>query len=167
MRILTLKRKTTMTEVAEKTLHDTIKDDIEAAFRAGDKQRTNSLKTLLGDAVTAARKEVIRPPTDLEIIGFLRKFIANAKVRAEAFGSQGREADVTREREEITLLTSYLPPEISADDVRAFLADLKASGSIPEGPKGLGDAIKALKGKYGDSFDGAAMTPIAKSVVAG
>lgn len=156
-----------MTEAAKITLHDRIAADINTAFRAGDKQRTSSLKTLLSDAVTAARKKEIRLPTDLEIIALLRKYVANAKVRAEAFEAAGRDADGKRERDEITLLTSYLPAEISADDIRTFLEGLKTSGSIPEGPKGLGDAIKALKEKYGDGFDGATMTPIAKAVVTG
>lgn len=157
-----------MTKEAAKTnLHDRIKADIDTAFRAGDKQRTNSLKTLLGDAIKDARKKEVRLPTDLEIISLLRKFVTNAKLRAESYDSSGRTAEAAKERDEIALLTSYLPAEVSADDVRAFLEALKASGGIPDGPKGLGDAVKALKEKYGDGFDGALMTPIAKSVLAG
>jgi uncharacterized protein YqeY len=65
------------------------------------------------------------------------------------------------------ILNEYLPPEVSTDDVRTFVEGLVASDGIPAGLKGLGDAVKALKAKYGDAFDGAVMTPIAKSVLAG
>ncbi|MCV9964645.1 GatB/YqeY domain-containing protein [Pararhizobium sp. BT-229] len=155
------------TEAAETSLHDRIKTDIDTAFRAGDKATTGSLKSLLGDAVRDARKKEVRLPTDIEIIALLRKFVANAQVRAASYEKNGRTAEAGKERAEITLLSTYLPPEISADDVRAFLEGLKASGTIPAGPKGLGDAVKALKEKYGNSFDGNTMTPIAKEVVSG
>jgi uncharacterized protein YqeY len=162
------KRKTTMTTEAPKSaLHDRIQADIKTAFRAGDKATTDSLKSLMGDAIRDARKSEIRLPTDLEIIALLRKFVTNAQVRADSYEKSGRTAEADKEKAEITLLSTYLPAEVSPDDVRNFLEGLKAAGSIPEGPKGLGDAVKALKEKYGDSFDGKSMTPIAKAVIAG
>ncbi|MBY3155508.1 GatB/YqeY domain-containing protein [Rhizobium laguerreae] len=148
-------------------LHDRIKADIDTAFRAGEKHRTDVLKTLISDAVTLAKKDEDRLPTNIEIVALLRKFIANAATMAAAFDKDGRAEKASLARAEIVILTGYLPPEVSADDIRAFLEGLKASGDIAIGPKGLGDAVKALKAKYGDAFDGKTMTPIAKEVVAG
>ena len=151
----------------EKTLHDRIKEDINTSLRAGDQHRTDILRTLLGDAVKEARKKEIRLPTDQEMIGFLRKFVTNAGVMAQSFDKAGRGADAAKSRAEIEILTAYLPAGVSDDDVRAFLTELKASGAIPAGNAGLGAAVKALKDKYADAFDGRTMTQIAKEVVAG
>lgn len=154
------------TDTAKSEFHDRLKADIETAYRAGDKHRTTVLKTLLSDAIKNATKTEKRLPTDAEIVSLLRKFVANATENAEAFEKQGRLESAVAYRAEIVILNEYLPPEVSDDDVRRFLEGLVASGDIPAGPKGLGDAVKALKAKYGDAFDGKVMTPIAKSVLA-
>jgi uncharacterized protein YqeY len=157
-----------MTTNTEKTeFHDRLKADIGTAYRAGEKHRTTVLKTLLSNAITNATKTEKRLPTDAEIVALLRKFVTNATATADAFDKQGRPESAAPYRAEIVILNEYLPPEVSADDVRTFVEGLVASGGIPAGPKGMGDAVKALKAKYGDAFDGAVMTPIAKSVLAG
>ena len=122
---------------------------------------------MLGDAVRDARKKDVRLPTDIEMIGHLRKFVANAGVMAESFEKAGRVDEAVKSRAEAAILAGYLPAEVSAEDVRAFLLELKASGTIPSGNAGLGAAVKSLKDKYGDAFDGKTMTPVAKEVVAG
>lgn len=152
-------------EETPKPLHDIIKADIETAFRAGDKHRTGVLRTLLADAVKEARREEIRPPTDIEVIRFLRKFVTNAETNAVSYERIGRLDAANESRAEVVILKEYLPPEISEHDVRAFVSELKLSGAIPAGNAGVGAAIKALKEKYADSFDGKLMTPIVQSVV--
>ncbi|MCS4088974.1 GatB/YqeY domain-containing protein [Rhizobium sp. BK176] len=148
-----------------KSLHDTLKTDIDTAYRAGDKHRTTVLKTLLSDAVKNATKTEKRLPTDAEIVSLLRKFVTNATETANAFDKQGRPENAAPYRAEVVILNEYLPAEVSGDDVRAFVEGLVASGDVPAGPKGLGDAVKALKAKYGDAFDGKVMTPIAKTAL--
>jgi uncharacterized protein YqeY len=153
------------TDTAKTAFHDRLKADIDTAYRAGDKHRTTVLKTLLSDAVKNATKTEKRLPTDAEIVSLLRKFAANATETANAFDKQGRPENAAPYRAEVVILNEYLPPEVSEDDVRAFIEGLVASGDVPAGPKGLGDAVKALKSKYGDAFDGKVMTPIAKTAL--
>ncbi len=154
-------------ENAKETLHDRIKDDIAVAFRAGETLRTDALKTLISDAVTQARKKEVRLPTDLEIIALLRKYIVNGNEMAAAYDKGGRVAEAEKSRAEIAILTEYLPAEVSEADVRTFLSGLKASQAVPAGNAGLGFAVKALKEKFGEGFDGRTMTPIAKEIVGG
>jgi uncharacterized protein YqeY len=156
-----------MTNAVKTEFHDRIKADIDTAYRAGEKHRTTVLKTLLSNAITNATKTEKRLPTDAEIVSLLRKFVTNATETANAFDKQSRPESAAPYRAEVVILNEYLPPEVSTDEVRTFVEGLVASGGIPAGPKGLGDAVKSLKAKYGDAFDGAVMTPIAKSVLAG
>lgn len=148
-----------------KTLYAIIMEDIDTSFRAGLKHRTSVLKTLVGDAVKEARRKEVRLPTDAEMIGLMRKFVANAEINAVSFDKMERGEKAAESRAEIAILKEYLPAEISADDVRAYLLELKANGTIPAGKAGMGTAVKALREKYGDAFDGKTMTPIAQEVV--
>jgi len=152
-------------EENEKSLHDRVKDDIAEAFRAGDRHRTDVLRTLLGDAVKDARRKEVRLPTDAEMIGHLRKFVANAELMASSLERAGRPEDAARSRSEAAFLSEYLPPSVSDDDVRTFLSGLKASGALPAGNAAMGAAMKALRDRYGDSFDGRTMTPLVKEAL--
>lgn len=153
------------TEPTNSSLYERLVAARKEAFVAREKRTDSLLGTLLGDATTAARRKVIRDPSDLELIALLRTYVANAKVMAEAFEKNGRSADAENARAEVAILSEYLPPEISTDDIRTFLEGLKAAGAVSAGPKGMGDAVKALKEKYGDGFDGKVMTPIAKEIL--
>lgn len=148
-----------------KLLHDKIKEDIDTAFRAGEKAKTNSLKSLLSEAVTEARKKEVRLPFNSEIILLIKKFIATATERAASYQDAGRSDDVAREQAEIALLTTYLPETIPDETVRAFIARLKSEGKLSPFPKGIGEANKAMEREFGDSFDRKVMTPIATEVL--
>lgn len=160
-----------ITDDAEKakTLHDIISADAKDTVGATDdaeKAKNKLLNLLLSDARAIATRKEKRDPTDAEMISQLRKFSDNARINADAYTKLGREPSVIAAAlAEIDILKPYLPPEVTDTDVTAFLDGLKASGTLAAGPAGLGGAIKALKEKYGDAFDGKRMTPLAKSAL--
>lgn len=165
----TIKKEDIMTQDNPKTaFYDRIKADIDVAFRARDTVRADLLKTLISDATTAARKKENRLPFDSEIVILARKYIENARIMIDAY----KKADIEKSREkieksstEIEILQEYLPAEVSTEDVRAFVSELKSAGTLPAGPAALGSVMKALKDKYGNAFDGKVMTPIAKEIL--
>ena len=146
-------------------LHERIKNDIHAAFRARESRKTSLLKTLFSDATTAARAKENRMPTDDEMVKIIRKYVGNAEIMVEACKKNGR--DPADSLEEIAILSTYLPAEVTDAETRSFLDVLKASGHLPAGPAATGAAMKALKEHFAERFDGKLMTPVVKSVLAG
>jgi hypothetical protein len=145
-------------------LYERIKADIMEAARAKDSARANLLRTLVGDAVTLARAKEIRDPADDEMIRLVRKFVANAELTAETCERAGR--DASGAKAEIAILSGYLPATVSEDDMRAVLETLKTEGALPAGPAGTGAAMKALKERFGDRFDGKRANPVVKAFLA-
>nr|WP_250807179.1 GatB/YqeY domain-containing protein [Neorhizobium tomejilense] len=153
--------------MTQNALHDRIKADLNTAFRASERAKTDLLRSLLGDATTEVRKKEDRLPNDLEMIAQLRKFVANAKANAASYEKLGRPEAAEAALNEIAILAPYLPAEVSEADVRAVLADLIASGKVAAGNAGIGLAMKALKEKFGNAFDGKALKPLVEQVLTG
>jgi uncharacterized protein len=147
------------------SLYEKIKNDIDNAFRAGDRDLSNFLKTVISEATAIARKSEVRLPTDAEIITLLRKFKSDAELMATELKKRDRPEEEAKSRAEIEIIRGYLPPEISEEDVRLFVEELRASDNFPAGNAAMGATVKALKEKYGNAFDGKVMTPIVKSVL--
>lgn len=144
-------------------LYEVIKKDCDESFKARSAAKTNLLKTLLADAVNAARAKENRLPTDDEIIKLLRKYIANAELMVTTLKEKDRDAGAFVY--EIEVLSAYLPAEVDLSEVTALVQELKKAEGFPTGPAGLGVAMKALKDRYAERFDGKTMTPVVKSAL--
>ena len=144
-------------------LHEMIKREIDAAFRARDTHRTNLLKTLYAEFQSSARSKENRPATDDEVLRTIRKFIANATILAEAFERAGRDPSI--HRLDIEVLGGFLPEEVGVDEVRNSIEELIASGAVTRAPSSTGAVMKFLKDRYGERFDGKTMSPSVKAAL--
>lgn len=119
----------------------------------------NELKT---SVLRMLKAEVLKIQTDgtgtevnEEIIQTLiQKMVKQRKDSVEQFTSGGRPELAEKEEQEITLLQSYLPEQMSEDAVRAEVAAIKAALGITD-KSGLGKLMGALMGKLKGKADGA------------
>ncbi len=105
------------------SLSKKIQDDMYAAMKAGEKDTTKTLRTTLAklkDKQIDKRGEL----TEEEIIKIIQTLVKQRKESIELFTKGGRDELADKERDEINLLTNYLPQMISEEDIKNIVEDV-------------------------------------------
>ncbi len=124
------------------------------AMKAGDKRRVGALRLIqaaLKDKEIEARglgKDL--SPEDMAAV--LRKMVKQRQDSIEIYDKAGRDDLATQEREELAIVSEFLPKELAAEAVRAAIADAIAETGAA-GPKDMGKVIAAVKAKYAGQID--------------
>ena len=93
-----------------------IKDDLTQAMRAGEKERVGALRLILSELQKAAKEG---PDDELAVLRRERKRRLEA---AKAFRDGGRDDLAAGEEGEAQLIGTYLPAELSEDELHAIVA---------------------------------------------
>lgn len=140
----------------EDLLKERLRSDLNGARRARDKVRTLVLSTTLAEL----RNREIETGGPLDDDG-VRMVVARAiKQRQDAAAQMkagGREDLVAREQEQEQVLKGYLPPELSAEDVRGMVREL-----IDGGAGHIGAVMAGLMPRIRGRFDGRAASAIVR-----
>lgn len=122
------------------------------ARKSRDHDKAASLTTLIAD-VEMIGKNAGRETTESEAVAVLKKFIKNAHEVARVAGDYRDESASDKAWAEITLYESFLPAQLSEeqlkDTVASLILELTAST-----PKEMGKVMKVLKERYDGQFDG-------------
>lgn len=150
-------------------LRDQFNEALKDAMRAGDKRRVGTLRLILAalkDKDIEARGLGKEKSTDEDILGLLQKMIKQRNDSIEAFDKAGRTELATQEREEKTIIESYLPAQMSADDVRAAVkAAIAATGAASV--KDMGKVMGELKTKFAGKMDFSKANGVVKELLTG
>ena len=135
------------------TIHENLKRSIPEALRARDEVRLRTLRSL----VTAMTNEVVakkRKPgeflTDEEAIIVIKRATNQRKDSIEQFEKAGRVDLAGPEKAELALLETYLPAQMSREEIMAFVqAKMAERGATSKAEAGafIGGLMKELKGK--------------------
>lgn len=133
------------------SLKTNIDNGIKDAMRAKDQDRLRTLraiKSLILLEETSATHTVGDLSADVEM-KLLTKAAKQRRDSLEIYKSQGREDLATVEQSELTIIEEFLPKQLSEDELRAKLEEIKtrvgASGPSDMG-KMMGVATKELAG---------------------
>lgn len=85
--------------------------------------------------------------TDADVIDVVKKQVKTHKESIDAFMNAGRPELAENEKAQLVILESYLPKELSDDELRALLAPVASAGG-DFGPL-MGKAMGAVKGQAG------------------
>jgi uncharacterized protein YqeY len=126
--------------------------DMKTALKAGDKLRLSVVRMLLSELKNAR----IAHGADLDEASERKVLAGYAKKRKEAIEAAragGRDEIATREQAEYDITVSYLPRQLSDDEVRAVIrAQIEAAGA--SGPQAFGVVMKAVMAQVGSQADG-------------
>jgi uncharacterized protein YqeY len=84
----------------------------------------------------------------------------------EFYDKGGRSELAAGEREEIAIISAYLPKQMSEEDVKAAIASVIAETSAA-GMKDMGKVIAALKTKYAGQMDFGRASGLVKAALTG
>ena len=150
-------------------IRDDINNALKEAMKARDERRVSTLRLVnstLKNADIEARGQGKEPLGDDGVLGVLQKMINQRNESVELYDKGGRAELAQQEREEIAIISAYLPKQMSEDEVKAAIAEeIKATGAA--GVKDMGKVIGALKGKYTGKMDFAKVSPLVKAALAG
>ncbi|MDO8451874.1 MAG: GatB/YqeY domain-containing protein [bacterium] len=113
------------------SLLETLKSDVLHALKKGDGIRVETLRFLLADIQTAAigtyGNQSDAACTDDDVRRVIKKQVKSHKESISAFEHAGRTALADHERAQLAILESFLPPELTEQELRALLAPVLAS----------------------------------------
>jgi uncharacterized protein YqeY len=129
-----------------------LQDELKAAMRRQDALRRDTLRMALAAAYNA-EKQARRPLSDDELIGVLVREVNTRRESVEAYEGAGRADLAAKERTEISILESFLPPPLSPDELRLLAREAikeTAAGSARD----LGRVMGALAPRTRGRADG-------------
>jgi len=150
-------------------LRDDINNALKEAMKAKDELRVSTLRLInaaLKNADIEARGQGRGPLGDEELLGLLQKMIKQRQESIELYEKGGRAELAQKEREEIAIISAYLPHQMSEEDAQAAIAGvIKDTGAA--GMKDMGKVMAALKARYAGKMDFAKASTLVKAKLSG
>ena len=94
------------------SLRDRLKEDVAAAMRSGNTQQRDTLRMALS-ALALVEKELKRDANDDEALGVIVKAVKTRKESVDAYTAANRSDLAAAEEAEISILSAYLPEQLS------------------------------------------------------
>src|SRR6516225_68141 len=128
-------------------LRDDINNALKDAMKARDERRVSTLRLVnstLKNADIEARGQGKPQLGDDEVLSVLQKMIKQRQESITLYEQGGRNELAQQERDEIAIISAYLPQQLSEDEVRAAIAQaITETGAASM--KDMGKVIGALR----------------------
>jgi uncharacterized protein YqeY len=136
-------------------LKERLRTDLNAAIRARDQVRLRALRmTLTSITNEEVSGDTARELSDDEVVKILTREAKKRREAAEAFESAGRAEQAAAERAEGDVLASYLPAQLTDDELTAIVSAAVAETGAT-GMPGMGKVMKTVTPRVAARADGA------------
>ena len=149
-------------------LRDDINNAVKEAMKAKNERKLGTLRMVnstIKNADIEARGQGKPPLADAELLSLLQKMIKQRQEAVELYDKGGRAELAAQEREEIAIISAYLPKQMSEDEVKAAIGAAVAETNAA-GIKDMGKVIGVLKAKYAGQMDFAKASGLVKAALA-
>jgi uncharacterized protein len=148
-------------------LRDDINNSLKSAMKAGDARRVSTLRLvnseILKRETSAAERVTLSDPEILDVMG---KMIKQRHESLDIYQKAGRNDLATQEREEIEIISAYLPQHLSdieaGEAISALIKELEAATI-----KDMGRTMTALKDRFAGRMDFGKASAMVKKLLAG
>ncbi len=142
-------------------LHERIDQELKDAARAQDKKRLAVLR-MLKSQMKYREIEKKAELDDADIVSVAQTLIKQRKDAAEQYQAAGRPELAQGEREEIVILESFLPKQLSDEELAALVQEAIAQTGA-KGPKEMGAVMKAVMPKIAGRAEGKRVSDAVKT----
>lgn len=151
------------------SLREQISADMKAAMKAGEKRRTATLRLMnaaIKDKDINSRTDGHNSTltSDAGILELLIKMVKQRQDSIIAFDAGGRAELAAVEREEMAIIQSYMPKQMSEDEAKATVAGIIANLGATN-VKDMGKVMAELKAKFAGQMDMAKAGGIVKALL--
>ncbi len=146
------------------TLKDKINQDLKDAMKSGDKLRLQTVRSIRASILEFEKSGSGKEMNGEEEIKLLSTAAKKRKESIEQFTTAGREDLVKVEEAELTIIMSYLPKQLSVEEIEnevIEIAEKLGTKSKADFGKLMGAAVREMKGKA----DGRAIKEIVEKVL--
>ena len=150
-------------------LRENINTAVKEAMKAKEERKLSTLRMVnsaIKNADIEARGQGKPQLSDEDILGLLQKMIKQRQESVELYDKGGRAELAAQEREEIAVISAYLPKQMSEDEVKAAISAVIAETGAA-GMKDMGKVIGALKAKYAGQMDFGRASGLVKAALTG
>ena len=132
-------------------LKEQLSEDTKAAMRAKEGDRLSTLR-LISAAIKQKEVDERIELTDAQVLAVIEKMIKQRRDSITQFKAGGRADLVAKEEAELSILSAYLPAQMSEAEVAAAVeAAIAASGAA--GPQDMGKVMGILKPQLAGKAD--------------
>jgi uncharacterized protein YqeY len=133
-------------------LADKVRADMTAAMKAQEKERLSTLR-MLQSAMKNEQIHVGHELSDEEAMSVIRKAMKQRQDSIEQYTNAGRTELADKERSEMELLKTYLPPELTDEELEAGVREIIASTGA-QSKKDMGKVMKEATARFKGRVDG-------------
>ena len=142
---------------------ETIKVDMYAAMKSGEKDKAGTLRTLLAklkDKQINTRKDL----TDKECISVIKTLVKQRQESIEMYEKAGREGLAIKEKLELDILNEYLPEMMDVGETRK-LVQAVITETNAKGLSDLGKVMPIVMQKGGSKINGKVANQILRELL--
>ncbi len=145
-------------------LYQKIDSDSKAALRAGDKMKLSVLRMVLSSAKMIEIEKGQDALDDASVAQIIQKQIKQHKESIDQFNSGNRPDLVKKETEELNVLESYIPKQLTDEEVASLVKEAIAqTGAVSKSD--MGKVMKAVLEKAQGRSDGKTVNRIVMSLL--
>ncbi len=133
-------------------LSDKVRADLTEAMKARNAEKTSVLR-MLQSSLKNEQIHLMRELTDEEAMAVIRKAVKQRQDSIEQFTKGNRPELAEKERAEMEILKTYLPPELTDEELEAGLREIVASTGAAS-KKDMGKVMKEATARYKGRVDG-------------
>ncbi len=136
-------------------LRETLSTAMKEAMKAKDTRRLSTVRMVqaaIKDRDIANRGTGKEEASEEEILGILQKLVKQREESAKLYDDAGRAELATQEREEIAVLKTFMPEQLSEEKVAEIVAGIIAETGAA-GMKDMGKVMATLRERYAGQLD--------------
>jgi uncharacterized protein YqeY len=144
-------------------IQEKLNEDMKVALKSGDKLRLSTVRMLISEL----KNERIAQGKDLDEAAERKVLASYAKKRKEAMEAAragGREDLATKEQAELDITTSYLPKQLSDEELRAIVKK-HIEGAGASGAQAFGAVMKSVMADVGGQADGKLVSALVRELL--
>lgn len=144
-------------------LYERIEEDLRTSMKGKDAAKTSCLRMLKAALqLMEAEKGRTHPLSDEEVLSAVERLIKQRREAAELYQKAGAQERAEEELEDISILQTYLPPQLSDEEITSMIEQLVREA--PEGAKvNLGWLMKELMPRVKGRAEGGRVRELATS----
>jgi uncharacterized protein YqeY len=146
------------------SLRERLEADFKTALKAREKDTVSALR-MVRSALKLKELEGGRPLDDQTIQASLKSLAKQRLEAAELYDSGGRPELAARERAELELIRSYLPPQVDQATISRVAAEV-VDELKPSSPKDMGRVMKESLARLGAGADGKMVSAVVRQLLA-
>lgn len=147
------------------TLKERLSQDLKEAMKSKDETRVRTIRLLIA-AIKNFEVEKMGQATDEEVLQVMSKEVKKRLESIEMYKQASREDLAAEEENELKIIKSYMPEQMSEDQIRELAKQVIEQHNLSS-PKDVGTAMKLIMPQVKGRADGKLVNKIVQELLGG